>query len=161
MDQIYERFGHVQISDTNSSTGTAAPSRGVPAHLQAKAEAAMTSHMSSAASEAGASVSSFALPSHLQAKVAGRSAGSISTATTVRKDKEERGRSREVQYNAYDANGVAHQRTRVPTMTSNSTSDFSRSASVSTNTTPPYRNGRGGFAAAQVSQNHRDFYTVS
>ncbi|KAM0306723.1 hypothetical protein ACHAPM_001296 [Fusarium culmorum] len=89
---------------------------------------------------AGAAVAGRKLPPHLQGKkkpeqsseasqsgMNGSTTGSISTATTLRKDQEEIAASRQINYNAWDARGTQHRVVKNPTVVSSSTSVVSAS----------------------------------
>lgn len=89
---------------------------------------------------AGAAVAGRKLPPHLQGKkkpeqsseasqsgMNGSTTGSISTATTLRKDQEEIAASRQIKYNAWDARGTQHRVVKNPTVVSSSTSVVSAS----------------------------------
>lgn len=70
------------------------------------------------------------LPPHL------RGPGSISTASTVRKDREEAARARQVTYNAWDPSGKKHQAIKNPTVMSSSGASALSSADKSEYSNP-------------------------
>ncbi|KAM0425197.1 hypothetical protein ACHAPT_009514 [Fusarium lateritium] len=85
----------------------------LPPHLADKVSTKANSVANSSISTANLKQHT-SLPPHL------RGPGSISTASTVRKDREETQRSRQVTYNAWDSTGKQHQAVKNPTATNSS-----------------------------------------
>ncbi|PCD28311.1 hypothetical protein FGRA07_03450 [Fusarium graminearum] len=127
----------------NTSSATPSQNADVPRFLQDFYQDVKQSGGSVAENSkgmAGAAVAGRKLPPHLQGKkkpeqsseasqsgMNGSTTGSISTATTLRKDQEEIAASRQIKYNAWDARGTQHRVVKNPTVVSSSTSVVSAS----------------------------------
>lgn len=142
VDSVLAKAGRlVEVSDTqsNPSASQATNVSILPPHLRNKVgnssqfsmpSPPMTPRVPSEAGEAAIK----SLPPHLRPRYA---PSSISTATTVRDDREEKKKSREIEYTAYGPDGTRHQRTRVPTTVDSSvTSEVSRDTTSQTESQP-------------------------
>ncbi|KAJ4007200.1 hypothetical protein NW752_007821 [Fusarium irregulare] len=110
-----------------------------PPHLRARMEksalegkSASEENSKSAATTSSQSVKM--LPPHLRKSKLEQSseADSVSTATTMRKEKEETATSKKILYNAWDSKGVQHRVTKDPTVASSSASVSAASTSGET-----------------------------
>ncbi|KAH7145707.1 hypothetical protein B0J13DRAFT_325377 [Dactylonectria estremocensis] len=123
------------IADTASVSGesTTTSKATLPPHLAIRS----TPSVSAPKSIAGASTTtkdssaSSGLPPHLRNRATRDSyAGSVSTATTVRKDREERDASRRIPFNAWGPNGKQYQGIKDPTVSTLSSHASESSASI-------------------------------
>ncbi|KAH7165456.1 hypothetical protein EDB81DRAFT_253668 [Dactylonectria macrodidyma] len=135
------------ITDTASVSGeSVTTSRALPPHLAMRS----TASVSAAKSTAGASTTtkdsraSSSLPPHLRNKAPeNSSAGSISTATTVRKDREEREAARRIPFNAWGPNGQQYQGIKDPTVSTLSSRASETSASTTNSSKSKVMGDRG------------------
>lgn len=121
----------LRTSQGRTTSASDAPARKLPPHLQnrIKSSNAGSTTGSATTSEAGGETStagtSQRLPPHLRNKVA----NSVSTATTVRQEREEIKKWNSQTYNAYGPNGETAQRVhQPPSAPSTVTSDFPSSS---------------------------------
>ncbi|KAF5023888.1 hypothetical protein F66182_4047 [Fusarium sp. NRRL 66182] len=129
------------VGDHMSVTSSRASRSHVPPHLLGRLEKLeLNADTASEGSRPKTVSTSSALPPHLRGRMqqspsgsmlqphqgtARSMAGSISTATTLRKDQEMANASRQITYNAWDSNGQKHQTVKNPTVASSSTSALS------------------------------------
>lgn len=116
-------------AQSNPSASQATTRSSLPPHLREKVSqpsqpTSSTPPVSSRiTSDAGAAAYSL-LPPHLRPRAP---PSSISTATTIRNDRKEKVKNREIGFIAYAPDGIQHQRTRVPTtVDSSATSEVSQ-----------------------------------
>lgn len=116
--------------DTASVSGQSTASvKVLPPHLAGAPQGrpSGTRSISGASEVTGSSRSAAQLPPHLMGR--DRSGQSVSTATTVRKDKEQLEKSRQIPFNAWDRTGKQHQGVKDPTNSSYSSAVSSKSSS--------------------------------
>ncbi|KAG9256631.1 uncharacterized protein F5Z01DRAFT_671881 [Emericellopsis atlantica] len=157
VDERDDRVSNAGFQNYAGSTASvsSAPARKLPPHLQSRVKSNAPSTAGSvASSEAGGAITSTAtsqqrLPPHLRSM----GASSISTATTVRKEKDDIKNWNSQTYNAYGPNGESQQRVRQPsTAASASTSDYTPSMNSNGGTGRPGEAAPGGTRTTTPAQ---------